>query len=143
MFKPIHGWDDTHTINKSGEVIVKKRFIVRKDGHLTTLKEHFLKWNLQKGYPTVALVANGRTKRYFIHRLVFETFVKKIPEGMQINHINGIKVDNRIENLELVTPKENTEHAWRTGLSKKQLGEKCSTSKLNNKVSLTQLTLGI
>jgi ribosome-binding protein aMBF1 (putative translation factor) len=47
------------------------------------------------------------------HRLVYEVFVGPIPEGMQINHKNGIKDDNRPENLEVVTASENKLHAHR------------------------------
>lgn len=46
------------------------------------------------------------------HRLVYEAFVGPIPEGMQINHKNGVKDDNRVENLEIATPSENTRHAY-------------------------------
>jgi len=46
-------------------------------------------------------------KHILIHRLIWEAFIGPIPEGMQINHINEDKTDNRLENLELVTPEEN------------------------------------
>lgn len=50
------------------------------------------------------------------HRLLWESVHGPIPDGLQINHKNGIKHDNRIENLELVTPSENALHAFATGL---------------------------
>lgn len=50
------------------------------------------------------------------HRLIWESVHGPIPDGMQINHINGVKHDNRISNLELVTPSENTKHAYAIGL---------------------------
>lgn len=46
-------------------------------------------------------------KNILVHRLIWEAFNGPIPDGMQINHINEDKTDNRLENLELVTPKEN------------------------------------
>jgi hypothetical protein len=51
------------------------------------------------------------------HRVMWESVHGPIPAGMQINHINGIKGDNRIANLELVTPSENALHAYRIGLA--------------------------
>ena len=51
------------------------------------------------------------------HRLIWESVHGPIPAGMQINHINGVKHDNRIVNLELVTASQNTAHAYRLGFS--------------------------
>jgi hypothetical protein len=48
-----------------------------------------------------------------VHRLAWEAFVGPIPKGMQINHKNGVKFDNRLENLEVCTPAENTRHGFR------------------------------
>lgn len=66
----------------------------------------------------------------YAHRAVWEVVHGPIPEWMQINHKNGIKWDNRIENLEVVTPKENTLHAYRTGLLVQPKGEKSKVAKL-------------
>lgn len=51
------------------------------------------------------------------HRLVWQWFNGDIPDGMVVNHINGVKSDNRPENLEVVTSSENGAHAHRTGLN--------------------------
>jgi hypothetical protein len=50
------------------------------------------------------------------HRVIWEAVHGEIAQGMEINHKNGIKDDNRIENLELVTKSENMKHAYRIGL---------------------------
>lgn len=70
-----------------------------------------------RGY--VLLWRNGRETKVYVmaHRLIWERVNGPIPEGMQINHINGIKHDNRIANLELVTPSENLRHAYALGLT--------------------------
>lgn len=52
------------------------------------------------------------------HRMIWESVNGPIPLGLQINHINGVKGDNRIANLELVTPSENLKHAYRLGLAR-------------------------
>lgn len=59
------------------------------------------------GYKIISLRKDGVKKYFQIHRLVYETFCGKIPSGMQVNHINENKSDNRLCNLNLMTPKEN------------------------------------
>ena len=130
MYKEIKGWEDSHLISEFGEIISKERYIGGPWGKKCLKKEKSLKWNYQKGYPTICLYHDKRTKRYFVHRLVWENFVAEILPGMQINHKDGKKGNPYIKNLEIVTPKENTQHAWRTGLSKKRLGSDTSSAKL-------------
>lgn len=72
------------------------------------LKEKILKPGInQYGYYQVVLCKQSVQKHYMVHRLVFETFNCQITEGLQVNHINEIKTDNRLENLNLMTCKEN------------------------------------
>lgn len=79
-------------------------------------------------YQKVALWRNGSRTQFFVHHLVAEAFIGSRPEGYETNHKNGIKDDNRPENLEWVTSKENTEHA--RSLGRQVVGEKVCTSKL-------------
>lgn len=62
------------------------------------------------GYYRVQLVIDGKRCKLFIHRLVAETFLKNKQRKTQVNHINGDKKDNRLENLEWCTPSENQLH---------------------------------
>lgn len=68
----------------------------------------------KKSYYQVYL-AKGVTQQS--HRFIWEAVHGPIPEGMQINHINGVKTDNRLVNLECVTPSGNRQHALATGLA--------------------------
>lgn len=64
-----------------------------------------------------------------VHRIVWESVHGPLPQGKEINHINGIKADNRIQNLEAVTHQQNMLHAYATGL-KSNFGEKHPSHKL-------------
>lgn len=100
------------------------------------LKEKILKPLITRnGYYQVALNKNSIAKFYKVHRLVWLVFNGQIPENMQVNHINEIKTDNRLSNLNLMTPKENSNWGTRN--------EKVSIKMTNGKTSklVLQFTL--
>lgn len=73
-------------------------------------------------YLQVVLSKDGEKKHHEISRLVWEAFNGPIPEGMQVNHINEIITDNRLSNLNLMTPKENAN--WGTRNERVRLKQK-------------------
>lgn len=83
---------------------------------------------LKNGYKLVHLTYAGVNKKYSIHRLVAITFIPNLENKPCINHKNGIKTDNRVENLEWCTSSENTKHAYfnqlmKTKISRLQINE--------------------
>lgn len=89
-----------YLINKQGEVYSRHR-------------KKIIGYN-ELGYRRVDLRRSDGDKKIrvsrFIHRLVYETFKGEIPEGFEINHKNSFRDDNRIKNLEAITPIENIYH---------------------------------
>lgn len=127
VWKPIPGYEEYYEISSLGRV---KRIKV---GHGTQagriIKEYFDK---HTGYCRVALSVNSKVKDYSVHRLVAMTFLPNPEEKREVNHINGIKTDNRLENLEWATPSENRIHAYDTGLIDK---ERISEANKGRKIS--------
>ena len=66
------------------------------------------------GYLKVKLCKDGKEKTFSVHRLVWSAFNGPIPEGMQINHLDENTLNNKLDNLNLMTPKENIN--WGTGI---------------------------
>lgn len=77
---------------------------------------YILKSYIQNGYCHVTLYINKKPRRFSVHRLVALMFIPNPKNKEYVNHKNGIKSDNKVENLEWCTPSENTRHAVETGL---------------------------
>lgn len=85
-----------------------------------------------KGYLRVSLSKNKVKFTTGVHRLVALSFIPNIENKPQVNHINGIKNDNRVENLEWCTNQENQIHAVKNNLTKYNINDKHHNSKLTN-----------
>jgi hypothetical protein len=135
IWKDIPGYEGLYQVSNLGNVKSCSR--IRKGGRyncVRTYKEKQLK-NIKNpyGYIYVQLYGENHTKKYFTHRLVALAFVLNPEKKPSVNHINGIKHDNRVENLEWVTHSENTIHAFKTNLIKIKHGEDSNNSKLTEK----------
>jgi predicted RNA binding protein YcfA (HicA-like mRNA interferase family) len=113
---------DGYEVSNLGKVRGKDRLRKGKNG-LCSLKGQELKQVLnKKGYPEVRFRKQGTHTR-LVHKLVASVFMIKPDNCTQINHVNGIKIDNRLENLQWVTQSENQLHAYRLGLQPSRSGE--------------------
>jgi SPBc2 prophage-derived putative HNH homing endonuclease yosQ len=93
-------------------------------------------------YPYVSISDNNKKIRnYNIHRLVAETFIPNPENKPMVNHIDGDKTNNRVNNLEWVTPKENIQHAVKEGLMNPPIGERCASSKYKESQVLEAIKL--
>ncbi len=122
-------------INRKNERFYLKKveighFEIDRDGTIyNTVSKREMNYLTTKGYIELACRdSKGKLRHILAHRLVWLALKGEIPDGMQINHKNGIKHDNRIKNLELVTASENIQHAYDTGL-------KVMTKKTREKIS--------
>ena len=95
-------------------------YIVYSDGRIfSLLRNKFLKQHKdEKGYFRVKLSINNVSKNYKVHRIIAECFIDKIEGKTQVNHKNGVKTDNKVENLEWCNNSENQKHSWANGFIK-------------------------
>lgn len=128
IWKDIKGYEGLYQISNLGRVKSLPR-------NGTILEERILKQSLTKRkYLTVILCKNNLIKNKQVHRLVAENFIPNIHNKPIINHINGIKTDNRVENLEWCTYSENNFHAIKTGLRPSLRGKQNKNSKIIYKI---------
>jgi hypothetical protein len=83
-----------------------------------------------KGYLAINLCLGGGRRTGFIHVLVARAFIGPRPQGMEVNHKDGVKANNHACNLEYATPKQNMEHAAANGLLRHNRGEAHHNCKL-------------
>ncbi len=125
IWKDVIGYEGLYRICNNGEVKSLDRSIHNPIHGSINIKGRTLKPRVDSyGYYSLGICKDGRPLKIRLHRLIALNFIPN-PEGKSfINHKNGNKLDNRIENLEWVTPAENNTHSYRTGLRKASLGKR-------------------
>lgn len=113
--KQIRGYEGLYQVRSDGAIISMPREKRLPNGKLCQSKERVMSPARigEDGYEFVYLRKGGKTHRHYVHRLVADNFLSDIKNGKVINHINGIKYDNRVENLEWCSQSENVKHGTR------------------------------
>lgn len=109
-------------------------YYVSSDGRVASMKsKKWLRCYRINGYESIKINFDGKRKNVYVHRMVAECFLGE--STLEVNHIDGNKENNNVENLEYVTHKENMEHANKNGLIDNR-GSKQGMSKLNEELVL-------
>ena len=96
-WKDVIGYEGMYRISNQGRVISLKH------GKTRIMKP----WRKGKGYVAVGLQKNKRLKHFYISRLVAQHFLPDWDKSLQVDHINGVRAENHIDNLRMVTNAQN------------------------------------
>lgn len=137
LWKPVVGYEGCYEVSNIGRVRRLSGILYKKN----RFNPKGFKWkgrilrpiSDKRGYFHVDLSMNNIRKKHSVHQLVARAFIPNPLNREIINHINAKPGDNRVENLEWSTPKENKIHAVMMGLASDQKGEKNNSSILKNK----------
>lgn len=120
IWKDIDGFENIYQVSNMGRVRSLDRFVNCFNGWANVkrkTKGKILTITKQsQGYSQVGLCKNGTQKSYRLNRLVAKAFIPNLQEKPEVNHIDGNKDNNRVDNLEWVTNIENMQHAIKSGL---------------------------
>ena len=122
VWKPVKGFEELYDVSSLGAVRSKRTL---RDGKPLVMAQKTDKY----GYKAIKLSCNGKAKHITIHKLVAEAFLYPY-SGEQVNHIDGNKTNNCVNNLEWCTGLENMRHGRRLGLF-----EKARLASVNRRVS--------
>ena len=109
VWKDIKGYEGYYQVSNHGKVKSLQRVLDRSDNKKLPLQERPLKFGNSRGYPTVRLSKAGDNKTILLHHLIWDAFGNKPRNGraLQVDHIDENKLNNRIDNLQILTNREN------------------------------------
>lgn len=117
IWKDVVGYEGYYQASNLGKIKSLSRVVNSCMGNPSTRKETILKSQIiNSGYKVSTFCLDYNKRNFFVHRVVAECFVSNPQDLPEVNHINGIKTDNRAENLEWCSRSENKKHAYRIGL---------------------------
>ena len=142
VWLPVVGWEDIFEVSNKGRV--KRLQTTYKDmfGNTKIVVENIRKNTpTTRGYLVITLTYKNRRKLCKIHRLVAEAFLPRTPGLDIINHKDGVKTNNNVENLEWCSQLHNNLHALRTGLRVNPRGEKSGVCKYTDELLLKAINM--
>ena len=114
IWKDVIGYENLYQISDIGRIRTYARFFRLHHGALCTIKPRMLRPSIRCGYSIQVLTdINSKRKTFSIHRLVAKAFIPNPENQPEVNHKNGIRSDNRVENLEWATGSENIAHSYK------------------------------
>lgn len=158
IWKDVKNYENKYQVSNLGRVKSKERYF-ENNGGLQKVDEKILKQHSQYGkkdneYRIVNFSIKHKTKNKYVHRLIAEAFLPNYDEKLQVNHKDGNKTNNNVENLEMLTRSENQKHAYsvlkrkRKGkivlqydLNKNLINEYCSSCEASRKTKICRSSI--
>jgi hypothetical protein len=132
IWKDVVGYEGYYQVSNFGRIKSVDRIVNHISGRKRVKGLIMTPKNAGCGYLKVDLSKNNKYKAEYVHRLVLKHFKGEDKLKPEVNHKNGNKTDNRLDNLEWVDSSENKNHAILTGLRKIQMGQYASASKISD-----------
>lgn len=118
-WRPVKDYEGLYEVSNLGQV---RSLNYKGNGYIRELKTH----PNNRGYLTLLLTKDSTSSRKLVHRLVAEAFIPNPENKLEVNHIDGNKANNSVNNLEWATRQENNVHALNTGLRTALAGKHAS-----------------
>lgn len=120
IWKDIKGYEELYAVSNTGKIRSKEKWVINSTYHTQRLiKGRIMKpWLNKNGYYTIKLSKSSKRETIYIHQAVANLFISKVEYKPILNHKDGNKLNNHIDNLEWCTYSENLQHAYDTGLRK-------------------------